>query len=226
MYPFIGKAWCCPFFLCLGSSGLPGEGNKGIRETLLGCRTELYTPVNFTSMKLIFSFPFCEALVSHFWVLYWTCREWEEWLSFFTIPTISLSYTQWFSPCYLLPLSRCMCLAPAVAQSVKNLSAMQETRVRFLCWEVPLEKGIAIHASIPAWRIPWTEKPGGLQSVGSQRVGHDWATNTHTDVWVFSYASLYWASSFWFSSVGLPVMPSSNLCCEPTYYSGLLAINF
>ena len=60
-----------------------------------------------------------------------------------------------------------------VAQMVKNLPAMQETRVRFLGWEVPLEKGMAIHASILAWRIPWTEKPGGLQSVGLQRVGHD-----------------------------------------------------
>ena len=55
-----------------------------------------------------------------------------------------------------------------VAQTVKNLPAMQETRVRFLGWEVPLEKGIAIHSSILAWRIPWTEKPGGLQSVGSK----------------------------------------------------------
>ena len=47
-------------------------------------------------------------------------------------------------------------------------------------WEVPLKKGMAIHSSILAWRIPWTEKPGGLQSVGSQRVGHDCVTNTHT----------------------------------------------
>ena len=60
-----------------------------------------------------------------------------------------------------------------VAQMVKNLPAMQETRVRFLGWEVPLEKGMAIHSSILAWRSPWTEKPGGLQSVGLQRVGHD-----------------------------------------------------
>ena len=57
---------------------------------------------------------------------------------------------------------------------------MQETRVRFLGWEVPLEKGMAIHSSILTWRIPWTEKPGGLQSVGSQRVGHDCERLTHT----------------------------------------------
>ena len=49
---------------------------------------------------------------------------------------------------------------------------MQETRVRSLGQEDPLEKGMATHSSILAWRIPWTEKPGGLQSVGSQRVGH------------------------------------------------------
>ena len=55
-------------------------------------------------------------------------------------------------------------------QLVKNLSAMQETWVRFLGWEDPLEKEMAIHSSILAWRIPRTEKPGGLQSMGSQRV--------------------------------------------------------
>ena len=49
-----------------------------------------------------------------------------------------------------------------VAQTVKNLPEMQETRVHFLGWEDPLEKGMAIHASGPAWRIPWTEESGGL----------------------------------------------------------------
>ena len=66
-----------------------------------------------------------------------------------------------------------------LAQMVKNLPAMQETRVWSLGWEVPLEKGMAIHSSILARKIPWTGKPGGLQSMGSQRVGHDWVTNTH-----------------------------------------------
>ena len=60
-----------------------------------------------------------------------------------------------------------------VAQMVKRLSRMQETWVRSLGQEDPLEKGMAIHSSIVAWRIPWTEKPGGLQFMGSQRVGHD-----------------------------------------------------
>ena len=57
-----------------------------------------------------------------------------------------------------------------VAQKIKNLPAMQETRVRSLSQEDPLEKGMVTHSSILAWRILWTEEPGGLQSMGSQRV--------------------------------------------------------
>ena len=60
-----------------------------------------------------------------------------------------------------------------VAQTVKNFPAMQETRVRSLDQEDPLEKGMAAHSSILAWRIPWTEETGGLQPIGSQRVGHN-----------------------------------------------------
>ena len=59
--------------------------------------------------------------------------------------------------------------ASLVAQMVNNLTAMQETWIQSLGWEDPLEKGMAIHSSILAWRIPWTEEPGGLQSMGSQR---------------------------------------------------------
>ena len=55
---------------------------------------------------------------------------------------------------------------------VKNLPAMQEVRVQLVGWEDPLEKEMATHSSILVWEIPWTEEPGGLQSVGSQRVGH------------------------------------------------------
>ena len=56
---------------------------------------------------------------------------------------------------------------------VKNPPAMWETWVQSLGWENPLEEGMAIHFSILAWRIPWTEEPGELQSMGLQRVGHD-----------------------------------------------------
>ena len=63
--------------------------------------------------------------------------------------------------------------ASLVVQLVKNLPAVQETRVRCLGWEDPLEKEIATHSSILAWKISWTEEPGGLQSMGSQRGRHD-----------------------------------------------------
>ena len=56
---------------------------------------------------------------------------------------------------------------------LKNLPAMQETRVQSLGWADPLEKGMAAHSSILAWRIPWTEEAAGLQSIDLQRVGHD-----------------------------------------------------
>jgi len=55
----------------------------------------------------------------------------------------------------------------------KNLPVMQETQVRSLGWEDPLEKQMATHSSILAWKIPWTEEPGRLQSMGSQKAGHD-----------------------------------------------------
>ena len=58
-----------------------------------------------------------------------------------------------------------------MAQKVKNLPAIQETRVRSLGWKDPLEKGVATHSSTLAWSIPWTEEPGGLQSMETQRVG-------------------------------------------------------
>ena len=64
------------------------------------------------------------------------------------------------------------CLASLVAQTVKHLPAVQETWVPSLGWEDPLEKEMATHSSTLAWKIPWTVEPGGLQSMGSQRVGH------------------------------------------------------
>ena len=67
---------------------------------------------------------------------------------------------------FYLPLAR-------VAQMVKRLSTMWETQVPSLGWEDPLEKEMAIHSRTTAWKIPWKEEPGRLQSMGSQRVGHD-----------------------------------------------------
>ena len=69
--------------------------------------------------------------------------------------------------------------ASLTAQTVKNPPAVQETWVQSLGQEAPLEKVMATHSSILAWRIPWTEEPGRLQSMGLQRAGQDWATKTH-----------------------------------------------
>ena len=79
--------------------------------------------------------------------------------------------------CRLIPLS--MLRASLVAQLVKNLPAAQQTRVRTLGWEDPLEKAMATHSSSLVWKIPWTEESNGLQSMGWQRVGHKWAANFH-----------------------------------------------
>ena len=73
--------------------------------------------------------------------------------------------------------------ASLVAQVVKCLSAMKETQVRSLSWEDPLEKEMAAHSSILAWKIPWTMEPVRLPSMGSQRVGHDWATSLSLSQW-------------------------------------------
>ena len=81
-----------------------------------------------------------------------------------------------------------------VAQQVKNLPAMWETWVRYLDWEDPLEKGKAIHSSILIWRIPWTEEPGWLQFMGSQRVGHDWTTKQQQQLIIYKIHIFSWCT--------------------------------
>ena len=93
-----------------------------------------------------------------------------------------------------------------VAQMVKHLPIMWETRVRSLGWEDPLEKEVATHSSTFAWKIPWMEERGRLQSVGSQRVRHDWATSLHfiTILWysLFVYSHLWmWICVMWMWNV-------------------------
>ena len=78
------------------------------------------------------------------------------------LPSLLLKYAKFIPPWVSL-----------MAQMVKNPAAVQETQVRSLSQEDPLEKGRATHFSILAWRIPWTEEPGRLQSMGLQRVGYD-----------------------------------------------------
>ena len=82
--------------------------------------------------------------------------------------------------------------ASLVAQMVKNLPAMQETWVWSLGQEDPLEEGMATHSSTLTWKILWTEEPGGLQSMGLQRVGHDWAAeHTHTSHFISSKTFIF-----------------------------------
>ena len=92
--------------------------------------------------------------------------------------------------------------ASLVAQTVKNLPAMQETQVR------SLEKRMATYSSILAWRIPWTEEPGGLQSMGSQRVRHDWATKQQQQKGILLNQMRYWVTKF---------HPSQNPFIKPVF---------
>ena len=130
-----------------------------------------------------------------------------------------------------------MSFASLMAQMIKNLPAMWETRVQSLGWEDPLKKGMAIHSSILAWRIPWREEPGRPQSMGSQRVRHNWVINTFTShkitsgffkhIWEICYTSnkqkdktrgpseIVWILfSHYFLSVHLINTSSSSVMCQ------------
>ena len=86
-------------------------------------------------------------------------------------PCLCIRY--WVNFSFYFSLVATVEFASLVAQMVKNLPAMPETWVQSLGWEDPLKESMATHSSILAWRIPSTEEPGGLRSVGSQRVRHD-----------------------------------------------------
>ena len=101
-------------------------------------------------------------------------------LSALTYPSIPLTNTYWLSQIHNVPdlalstgytMVSVTVKASLVAQMVRNLPAMQEIWVQSLGWEEPLEKGMATHSAILAWRIPWTDEIGGLQSIGLPRVG-------------------------------------------------------
>ena len=109
--------------------------------------------------------------------------EWWTWRSKIGVLPQTLCLSPLFGNC--LPAKRVHLTLSSglwtslVTQMIKNLSIMQETQVWSLGKEDPLEKEIATHSSILAWRIPWTKEPRGLQSIGSQRVRHDWAASFH-----------------------------------------------
>jgi len=102
-----------------------------------------------------------------------------------------------------------LCLASLVAQTVKNMPVMQETWVWSLGQEDPLEKGMASHSSILAWRIPWTE-PGGLQSTGSQRLRSNLVSNTFTFL-SLGKTHLRFICVLYISVVGFPFLLLSSI---------------
>ena len=118
-----------------------------------------------------------------------------------------------------IPLS---CSLNILGRRLKHLPAMWETRVRPLGWEDPLEKEMATHSSILAWKIPWTEEPGGLYSMGWQRVGHDWVTSLHyfehfmlKIAYLHFVQSLFWVLSWFFICkvfLCLLILPKSLFC--------------
>ena len=96
---------------------------------------------------------------------------------------------------------------------VKHLSAMQETRVRSLGREDPLEKEMTTHSSTLAWKIPWTEEPGRLQSMGSQRVRHDWAMSLSLSYTQYISQLLYPSICWWI----LRLLPCLSYCKSYCY---------
>ena len=150
MYPFIGKAWCCPFFCSWVHQAYLGKAMRDLEK--LSSTAELSCILQLTLLVWSWSFDF--------------------------------------------PFVRLLCL---ISQFSTERAESGKSDYHFL----QLQQSPCLTLSDSAHTI----------------------TCLCPDVCVFSYARLYWASSFWFSSVSLPVMPSSNLCCEPTYYSGLIAIN-
>ena len=114
-------------------------------------------------------------------------------------------------------------LISLVAQMVKHLPTMWETRVQSLGWEDLLEKERATHSSILAWKIPWTEKPGELQSMGSQRVRDDWATSLHILLsfekhWAKITSTLNITIAVWITATHICPQPNSGTCEDVTFY--------
>ena len=116
-----------------------------------------------------------------------------------------------------LLMSSSLFWASLVAQMKKHLPAMQETQVQSLGQEDPLEKQMATHSSILAWRLPWTEEPGGLQSTGLQRVRHNWVTKYSSLFYKQMESPSFSLKDIWTSG---PVWAlNKNICSDPTLKS-------
>ena len=124
-------------------------------------------------------------------------------------------------------------LRHSLAQMIKNLPAMQEAQIWSLGWEDLLEKGVTIHSSVLAWRIPWTEGPDGLQSMGLQRARYNWATDTflflslertaRQEAWMLIPGLVWSVSDEYVASLHLPTFDAhlTELTDEQAKYLGL-----
>ena len=113
-------------------------------------------------------------------------------------------------------------LKTLVAQTVKRLSAMQETRVWSLGWKDSLEKEMAAHSSILAWKIPWTAEPGRLPSMGSRRVGHDWVTSLHfKDSEQIHLNQVTWVGAFTILKISTEVSQTQFNTSQTAYFTHL-----
>ena len=152
------EGWSSPWTCCMPAAccrGCVGRNQTPVLEVILGFATHFCSssPLSSFMCKLIFATLYeTEIIIQNLQMRHLRLRE------------------------IILPK------AVLVAQTVNNLSAMGVTWVRFLGGEDALEEGVAAHSRIPAWRLPWTEQPGGLRS---QRVRHDCATNTSTFIFCF-----------------------------------------
>ena len=124
---------------------------------------------------------------SRSWLSDWTELNWI----YITIYLYTPLYTHVHVYIYMCMYTVYVSMSSLVAQTVKHLCTMWETWVWSLGREDPLEKEMAIHSSTIAWRIPWTEERGRLQSMGLQRVGHDWATSLSFTYTVYVYLHIY-----------------------------------
>ena len=161
----------CPFYLPWSN----GAGCHDLSFFFLIFSLKLAHSLSFFTLKRLFSSSSLSAIrvVSSAYLR----------LLMFLLP-ILITACNSFSLAFLMYMYMHMYMASQVAPEGKESAPARETRVWFLDQEGPLEKGMATYSSILAWRTSWTEEPGGLQSVGSQRVGHDWMTNTHTCICV------------------------------------------
>ena len=181
--PCVREAWSGYFPLMRLPVGVEWEwGEVGVAL--------LFDPVLCFGNALPLSFPHTGLNAVHsFQAPLSPCLSYDTWLC----PDSSLCFPFSSEGSFVLPSLK----LPRWLRTVKNPPSMQETQVPSLGWEDPLEKGIATYSSIRAWRTPWTEEPGRLQSFGLQRAGHDWATNI----------SFLWSTSSPFSTPRLSPPP-------------------